>query len=105
MKLKLNDTIQVLTGDDQGRTGKIIKVIPLLNRVLVEGINTYKKHLKPQGDQKGGVVTLSRPIGVNKVALVCPHCHKPTRIGYSLAGKDKLRVCTRCRKPITTSKK
>ncbi len=100
MKLKINDTVTVLSGDDAGREGKIIKIISGNNKVLIDGINTYKKHLKTQGKQEGGVVTLSRPIDASKLMLVCPHCKKPTRVGFEGTGKDKVRVCKKCSKPI-----
>ncbi len=105
MKLKINDTIKVLIGDDAGREGKILKVFPDTAKVLVDGINTYKRHLKAQGNQQGGIVTISRPIGVSKVSLVCPHCHKPTRVGFVGEGRDKNRVCRHCGKPITNESK
>lgn len=105
MKLKTNDTIKVLSGDDKGRTGKITKVFVKENKVLVEGLNTYKKHLKNRDGQNGGVVTLSRPLSVSKLQLVCPNCNKPTRISFSGTGKDKVRVCKNCGKPINTEVK
>lgn len=100
MKLKKSDKVQILTGDDRGRTGTIKKVFAKKGKVLIDGVNTYQKHIKPHGDQKGGIVTLSRPLHVSKVQLVCPHCDKPTRIGHSGTGKDKLRTCKKCQKPI-----
>lgn len=102
MKLKINDTIKVISGDDKGRTGKIIKVLPSQNLILVDGLNTYKKHLKNRDGQQGGIVTLSRPLQVSKVMLLCPNCQKTTRLSFSGTGKDKVRVCTHCHKPITT---
>lgn len=105
MKLKINDTIKVLIGDDAGKEGKILKVFPSDNTVLVDGINTYKRHLKKQGNQEGGIVTISRPIRVSKVMIVCPHCKKPTRIGLVGEGRDKTRVCRHCSKPLTVDAK
>jgi large subunit ribosomal protein L24 len=108
MKLLKNDTIKVLSGDDKGRTGKVTKLYPKENKVLVDGLNTYKKHLKNQSDQdSGGVVTLSRPLHVSKLQLICPQCHKPTRVTYSGTGSNKVRLCSKCHKPltITTPKK
>lgn len=103
MNLKINDTIKVLSGDDKGRTGKITKVLPQTGKVLVDGLNTYRKHIKNQeGKNTGGVVTLSRPIAVSKVQLVCTECKKPTRFTFSGVGKDKVRVCNKCKKPIST---
>ncbi len=102
MKLHINDTIKVLSGDDKGRTGKIIKIYPRTNRVMVDGLNTYKKHLKNKDNQAGGIVTLSRPFSAGKVMIVCPNCKKTTRVIFSITGKDKVRVCQKCHKPITT---
>lgn len=105
MKLQKNDTIKVLSGKDAGKTGKITKVFTKTNKVLVDGLNTYKKHVRPQGEQKGGLVTLSRPLPVSNVILVCPQCKKTTRIAYQGTGKDKLRLCKKCHKPIKNTQK
>lgn len=106
MNLHINDTIKVLSGSDKGRTGKIIKVFPKQGKVLVDGLNTYKKHVKNQeGKNTGGVITLSRPINASKLLLVCPSCKKPTRITFSGTGKNKIRVCQKCKKPITNQTK
>jgi len=106
MNLKVNDTAKVLSGDDKGRTGKITKIFPKEGRALVDGLNTYRKHIKTQeGQNTGGVVTLSRPIRVSNLQLVCPACKKPTRINSSGTGKEKIRVCSKCKKPITTETK
>ncbi len=68
MKLKKDDTVKIISGDDRGKTGKILKVYPRENKVLIDGVNTYKKHLKPSvRNQEGGIVTLSRPIDASKV--------------------------------------
>ena len=105
MKLKINDTIKVLSGDDKGRTGKVLKLFVAKNAVLVEGLNLYKRHLKTQGQQQGGIVSIERPIRVTKVAVVCPHCQKTTRIKYTGQGHDKIRICRHCQKPLTTDVK
>ena len=105
MNLKKGDTIKVLTGDDRGRTGEIKKVFTKKDKVLVDGLNTYKKHVPPQGEQKGGIVTLSRPLHASKVQLVCPHCDKPTRVAHSGKGHSKVRVCKKCDKPIDKENK
>ncbi len=101
MKLKLNDTVQVTLGKDRGRTGKITKVFPKSNQVLITGINQYKKHLKAQDQNKpGGIIDITKPLDVAKVALICPQCKKPTRIGYQGLKKKKVRICKKCQKPI-----
>ncbi len=101
MKLKKNDQIQVTTGKDRGRSGKIEKVFPEKRLILVQGVNQFKKHRKPQGEGKPGeILTLSRPLQVSKVALVCPKCKQPTRVGYRINNDKKVRVCRKCNADI-----
>jgi large subunit ribosomal protein L24 len=101
MKLKINDTVKVTLGKDNGKTGKIEKVFPRKNMVLVNGINMYKKHIKSQGEsQPGGIVDITKPMYVSKVALICPKCKKITRVGYQGVGKKKVRICKKCLKII-----
>jgi large subunit ribosomal protein L24 len=97
MKLKKGDTIIVTTGKDRGRQAKIERVFLGEGKVLVPGLNQYKKHNKPQGENKPGeIVTLSRPYVTAKVALVCPKCKQQTRVGYKMLNDKKVRVCRKC---------
>jgi len=97
MRLKKGDTVRILRGKDRGRTGKIEKIIPKKGKLIVEGLNIYKKHVKPQGEGKpGGIVEIARPLPIANVILVCPKCNKATRVGYSFEGKKKVRVCKKC---------
>lgn len=98
MKLKRGDTVLVMVGKDKTRRGKIEKVYPKLNKVLVAGLNVYKKHLRAQSKEKpGGVIEFSRPLPVANVALLCPKCKKPTRVGYLIDKKqEKHRICKKC---------
>jgi large subunit ribosomal protein L24 len=97
MKLKKNDLVQVTSGKDRGKTGKIEKVFPDELKVLVPGVNQYKKHKKPQGESKQGeILTLNRPLPVGNVALVCPKCKQLTRVGFRLNEGKKIRVCRKC---------
>jgi large subunit ribosomal protein L24 len=97
MKLKKGDMIQVMAGKDRGRQGKIEKVLVAENRVLVPGLNQYKKHRKSQGEGKPGeILTLSRPFNISKVAMICTKCKQVTRIGYRYDEKKKVRVCRKC---------
>ncbi len=103
MKLKKGDLIQVMTGKDSRRQGKIERVFLADMTVLIPGINQYKRHRKPQGEGKpGDIVTLDRPIDVAKVALVCPKCKQLTRVGYRRSGDKKERVCRKCDQAIDT---
>lgn len=101
-KFKIGDIIKATAGKDKGRTGKVLKVFPKDQKVLVEGLNVYKKHLKPKGNEAGSIVTLPRAIATASIALVCPSCGKDTRVGFDASQNPKVRVCHRCRQVITT---
>jgi len=99
-KFKINDTVKITAGKDKNQTGKITKVLFKEHKVIVEGKNTYKKHIKAQGNQKGQIITRERPLPTANIALVCPKCKKPTRIGLDGTGKNKVRVCRKCKQII-----
>lgn len=97
MKLKKDDRVIVTVGKDKGRKGKIEKVFSKMNKVLIPGINVYKKHVKPQGEGKpGGIVDIAKPLSASNVAFLCPKCGQQTRIGYKVDKKDKHRICRKC---------
>lgn len=101
MKLRRGDKVKVVSGKDKGRTGKIEKVFPKKNKVLVAGVNVYKRHLKPRGEKKpGGIVDIVKPLAVANVALICSKCGQITRVGYQLTQTEKIRICKKCQKPI-----
>lgn len=100
MKLKVGDTVRVVLGKDRGKTGKVERVWPKTSSVVVAGANVYQKHLKKQSGKAGQKVTLSRPLNVAKVALICPHCRQQTRVGYKLEKSKKLRICKKCAKTL-----
>lgn len=96
MKYKVNDTVQVVLGKDKGKVAKVTSVKPG-NKVVVEGINTYKRHIKKQNrENQGGIVEVERPIDIAKIQLVCPSCKKITRIGYQIQTGGKIRICKKC---------
>lgn len=108
LNIKTGDTVMVITGDnmkDVGKTGKVIKVYPEKQRIVVQGRNMVIRHTKPraQGEQ-GGRIEQEGTIHVSNVMLVCPSCKKPTRVGHTFeeAGgkKKKVRVCRKCGKTI-----
>lgn len=106
-KLKVGDNVKVVAGKDKGQEGVIEKIFPAKSTVLVPGVNMYKKHVKgtnTQG-QQGGIYDIPRPLNVAKVALICPKCKKPTRVGFKTTAKTKDRVCKKCGKLITETKK
>ncbi len=101
-KFKTNDTVQVTAGKDKGRTGKILKVFPKTQKVLVEGLNVYKKHIKPKGNEAGTILTLPRALPTASIAIICTSCGKPTRVGFDASQNPKVRVCHKCRQIITS---
>jgi large subunit ribosomal protein L24 len=111
MKIRKGDLVQVLSGKDRGKQGRIIEADPRKRRVLVENLNLVKKHRKPRpmkdssrmGQtqiQPGGVIDLAAPLPVSSVMVVCPTCNRPTRVGYEFREDEKgrrikVRVCKR----------
>lgn len=103
MKFKKGDEVIVTMGKDSGKKGKIEALFPREGKVLVAGVNIYKRHAKPQGeDKKGGIIDLPKPLAFSKISLVCPKCSKPTRVGYQVdpKSKTKIRVCRKCQGTI-----
>lgn len=94
IRLKKGDTVVVTTGKYKGKTGKITATHPSENKVTVEGINIVKKHVKPnRANPQGGIIEVTKPIWVSKVAIVDPSTKKASRIGYKLDDKgNKTRV-------------
>jgi large subunit ribosomal protein L24 len=101
MKLKKGDNIKVIKGKDKGKTGKIDKVFPKLGKVLVGNVNLYKRHMKARSqNEPSQILTLTKPLPEANVILVCPKCHKETRVGYKIEKNNKLRVCKKCEAEI-----
>ena len=90
-KIKKDDLVQVITGKDKGKTGKVLSVDTKNNKVLVEGVNMVSKHSKPSmTNQQGGIIEMEAPIDLSNVMYV--HEGKPVRIGFQGEKKDKVRV-------------
>lgn len=102
IRLKKGDTVQVLSGKYKGKTGKVTATHPSENKVTVEGINIVKKHQKPsKAYPQGGIIEITKPMWVSKVALVDPASKKPTRIGYKVDAKGvKTRIAKKSGKEI-----
>ncbi len=102
MKIRRGDEVLVLTGRDRGETGKVRRAFPRENRILVEGVNMVKRHMKPRGrTSQAGIITREAPIHVSNVMLICPKCQQPTRIGIRLLEDgSKARVCKKCQEVI-----
>lgn len=105
LKYKTGDQVKVTSGKDKGREGKIEKIFPKKLRVLIPGINLYKKHVKGARGQKGGIYDVPRPLPFANVSIVCPKCKKQTRIGFRVLEKEKARVCKKCGREIDTKKR
>lgn len=103
MKLRVGDEVAITSGKDKGKKGKIEKVFPSTGRVLVPGLNIYKRTRKGFGGEKGGIFEFSRPLFPGNVALVCPGCGKQTRVGFRIDKRgDKVRICAKCKREIST---
>jgi len=103
MKLKVNDLVKVVAGKDKGKDGKITKIIPKDLKVIVEGANKYKRHLKRQSKENpGGIVEVERPLPIANVQLICPSCKQITRVSFKGVRPEKVRVCAKCEAPLQT---
>ena len=97
MRIKKGDNVQVLSGNDKGKTGEVLEVNPKADKIIVKGINIRKKHVKArkQGEE-GGIIAVECAIPSSKVNVVCSKCGKATKIGYSVEKDQKVRVCKKC---------
>ena len=110
LKIKQGDLVQVLSGKDRGKQGKVLQALPAERRVIVENLNIVKRHTKPrpiressrmggQTIQPGGVIEKAAPLNVSNVMVVCPVCNRPTRVGMKFKDikgeRVKVRVCRR----------
>ena len=97
MKIKKGDTVYVLSGNDKGKKGEVLEIIPKTEKVIVKGVNVRKKHIKPrkQGEE-GGIIASEVAIDASKVNIICPKCGKVTKIGYKIEKDEKVRICKKC---------
>lgn len=101
MRIRKGDTVKMLYGKDSGRQGPVVAVDSKNEKVVVEGLNMYKRNLKGDGRTRvSEIVTITKSVPVSKVMLVCPSCNKATRIGYKVTKDTKVRVCKKCGKEI-----
>jgi large subunit ribosomal protein L24 len=103
MKIHKNDNVLVISGNDNGKAGKVLKVFRDDKRVIIEGVNITKRHARPsQKNPQGGIVSKEAPIHVSNVMIVCPKCNKPSRVGRkkvtdtTTARKQVMRICRNC---------
>ena len=96
LKIKTGDTVMVIAGKDKGKVGKVLKVIPEKERVIVEGVRIVKKHVRPNPKYpEGGIIEMEAPIHISNVMLVDPKTGKPTRVGIKIVDGKKYRYAKR----------
>ena len=97
MRIKKGDNVQVLSGNDKGKTGEVLEINQKESKVIVKGVNVRKKHVKArkQGEESG-ILSIECAIPSAKVNVVCPKCGKATRVGYSMEKDKKVRICKKC---------
>lgn len=102
LPIRKNDLVMVIAGRDRGKRGKVLRVIPKTEKVVVERINVVKRHTRPGGvSQQGGILEKEAPLHVSNVMVVCTRCDRPVRTGHSfLADGRKVRVCKQCGEAI-----
>lgn len=106
LQIRKNDTVMVISGKYQGVKGKVLKVFPKKNRLIIEKVNFIKKHAKPgyKGNQNGGIIEMEAPIEASKVMIFCSKCSKPVRIRHKILESGKsARVCAKCDEMLTAN--
>ena len=98
MKIKKNDNIKIISGNDKGKQGKVLAVFPVENRIVVDGLNMKKKHVRARKqNQKGEMVRIPAAFPASRAMLVCPKCSQASRIKYTFHGSGKkVRICSAC---------
>jgi len=105
IRIKKGDTVEVITGNDRGVRGKVLRVIPKQERAVVAGVNIVKKHQRPvragRGQVQPGIIEFEVPVHLSAVMLVCPHCNARTRVGSEVReGGRKVRLCKKCGRAV-----
>jgi len=97
MKVKKGDNVKIISGKDKGKSGKVLQVMPKMDRVVVESVNIRKRHTRPRRQgEKGQIIEVEAPMHISNVMLICTKCNKATRIGSKIHKEGKNRVCKRC---------
>ena len=96
-KIKKGDLVEVISGKDKGKRGKVLRVMPKEGKVIVEGVNMIKRHQRPNPRMKeGGIIEKEGPVYASKVMLVCPNCGQRTKVGFKVVDGKKVRYCKKC---------
>ena len=101
-KVKLNDKVTIMKGKDKGKTGKVLQILPEMNKVVVEGINVMYKHIRSQKrGEKGQRVQFNGPVAISNLQVVCPKCAKAARLGIKVSeNNQRTRFCKKCNEVI-----
>lgn len=99
-KIKKGDTVKILLGKDRGKTGQVERVLTKKDLIFISGVNLYKRHVKKQGTIEGGIIDIVKPINLSNLSLICPNCKKVTKVNFKMEGKEKVRICKKCRRVI-----
>lgn len=102
MKIRKNDTVLVIAGKDKGKKGKVRQVLPSESRLIIEGVNMIKRHIRPRSvARQAGIVTQEAPLHISNVMLLCTRCNHPVRVGFRfLEDGKKVRLCRSCHEVI-----
>jgi large subunit ribosomal protein L24 len=101
MKIKKNDIITVISGNDKGKSGKVLKVFPKQQTLIAEKINFIKRHTRPTKKvQQGGILQKEAPIHISKVMLICNKCGKKTKVRIERHSGKPVRICKKCKEMI-----
>jgi large subunit ribosomal protein L24 len=101
LKIKKNDTVVVTGGKEKGKRGKVLKVFPKDEKIIAEGLNLVKKHVrKRRQDDQAGIVELEAPMHISKAMIYCSRCKKGVRTGIKIKDNTKKRICKKCKQEI-----
>jgi large subunit ribosomal protein L24 len=100
LKIKIGDTVEIISGREKGTRGEVLRLLPRKRRVVVRGVNMRKKHqrqIQAAGrTMSPGIIQFEAPIHISNVMVVCPKCDEPVRVGYQVDGKKRQRICRNC---------
>lgn len=99
-KIRKGDMVRVIAGNDRGKEGEVLQVLPKEHRIIVKGVRMITRHLRPSAKHReGGIVQQEGPIDISNVLLICPECDRPTRVSFVITETgEKLRQCKQCKK-------
>ena len=105
MKIRKGDNVKIIHGKDRGKKGKVMQILPKYDKVVVEGLNKMKKHLKSRGQgkqrQAGQIIEFDAPVHISNLAFMCDKCGKQTRVGFKMIEGKKVRTCAKCNEVLS----